>query len=150
MFSREIEIDFLVCCKTVSLILTLVLGIKANLFWCFGRPYLLFFFFFFKLTFFLGNQSTKQEKNYNYFTSSYVPNTYWRVWNYDHWRVRRTIIQVKDYLVHTWVGDENERESTTSFIVPLKLAESTPVEGTHKCQQVSIYAITAPDWLQEQ
>ena len=64
MFSREIEIDFLVCCNTVSLILTPALGIEANLFWCFGGPYQLLFFFFNGLFFLV----TKQEKSYNYFT----------------------------------------------------------------------------------
>ena len=60
MFSREIEIDFLVCCNTISWILTRALGIQANLFWCFGRPYLLLFFFFFKSSFYLGNQTRKK------------------------------------------------------------------------------------------
>ena len=36
----------IICCNTVSLILTPALGFQANLFWCFGGPCLLPILFF--------------------------------------------------------------------------------------------------------
>ena len=47
------------------------------------------------------------------------------------------IVWAKDNLVHTRIGDENEHESMMSFVVLLKLAGSTLIEGKNKCQQVS-------------
>ena len=61
----------------------------------------------------------------------------------------RNIVQAKDDLIHTWLGDENNNKSPTSFVIPLKLARLALIEGANKYQQDSQWAITAPDWLQE-
>ena len=49
----------------------------------------------------------------------------------------RNIVQAKDDLIHTRVGDVNKCKSPASFVVPLKLARSALIEGANKYQQDS-------------